>query len=41
MKDYRIEVRVKNNILYKLMKGKGIETVAELSDTVPQAPGFP
>ena len=31
MKDYRIEVRVKNNILYKLMKGKGIETVAELS----------
>ena len=31
MKDYRIEVRVKNNILYKLMKNKGIETVAELS----------
>ena len=31
MKDYRIEVKVKNNILYKLMKGKGIETVAELS----------
>ena len=31
MKDYRIEVRVKNNILYKLMKSKRIETVAELA----------
>ena len=31
MKDYRIEVKVKNNILYKLMKGKGIETPAELA----------
>jgi len=31
MKDYRIEVKVKNNILYKLMKSKGIETVAELA----------
>ena len=31
MKDYRIEVKVKNNILYKLMKGKGIENVAELA----------
>jgi len=31
MKDYRIEVKVKNNILYKLMKGKGIDNVAELA----------
>jgi RNA polymerase sigma factor (sigma-70 family) len=31
MKDYRIEVRVKNNLLYRLMKGKGIDNVAELS----------
>jgi len=31
MKDYRIEVKVKNNILYKLMNNKGIETPAELA----------
>jgi len=31
MKDYRIEVKVKNNLLYKLMKKKGIESVAQLS----------
>ena len=31
MKDYRIEVKVKNNILYRLMKRKGIETPAELA----------
>ena len=31
MKDYRIEVKVKNNVLYKLMKRNGIETVAELA----------
>ena len=31
MKDYRIEIKVKNNILYKLMKAKGIDNVAEFS----------
>ncbi len=31
MKDYRIEVKVKNNILYRLMKRNGIETAAELA----------
>jgi hypothetical protein len=31
MKDYRIEVRVKNNILYRLMKRKGIENQSELA----------
>jgi RNA polymerase sigma factor (sigma-70 family) len=31
MKDYRIEVKVKNNILYRLMKKRGIETPAQLS----------
>ena len=31
MKDYRIEVRVKNNILYRLMKRNGIENVPELA----------
>ena len=30
LKDYRIEVKVKNNVLYKLMLSKGIESVAEL-----------
>jgi DNA-directed RNA polymerase specialized sigma subunit len=31
MKDYRIEVKVKNNILYRLMKRKGIENPSELA----------
>jgi len=31
MKDYRIEVKVKNNILYRLMKNNGIENVPELA----------
>ena len=31
LKDYRIEVKVKNNVLYKLMRSRGIETIAELS----------
>ena len=30
-KDYRIEIKVKNNVLYKLMLSKGIESIAELS----------
>lgn len=30
LKDYRIEVKVKNNVLYKLMLSRGIESVAEL-----------
>jgi DNA-directed RNA polymerase specialized sigma subunit len=31
MKDYRIEVKVKNNILYRLMKRKGIDNPSELA----------
>ena len=30
-KDYRIEIKVKNNVLYKLMISKGIKSVPELS----------
>ena len=31
MKDYRIEIKVKNNVLYTLMKKRGIENPSQLS----------
>lgn len=31
MKDYRIEIKVKNNVLYSLMKKRGIENPAQLA----------
>ena len=39
MKDYRIEIKVKNNLLWQAMQAKGIATAADLSrlSGVPQA----